>query len=80
MNRMISEHPGDRPGRHRTEGPGGEEDVAAERAPLRRADRPQQGGDGRQARRGAGQDLAALLRRAPAQDGEGPPLLRHHRQ
>ena len=36
--------------------------LAAERAPLRRAAGPEQGGDRRQARRGADQDLAAELR------------------
>ena len=40
----------------------GGQGLAAERAPLWRAHRPQQAGDDRQGRRRAGQDLAALLR------------------
>ena len=40
--------------------------LAAERAPLRRAAGARQGGNGRQARRGANQDLAAQLRHPAA--------------
>ena len=49
----------------------GRQGLAAQRAPLWRADRPQQAGDDRQGRRRAGQDLAPLAstsrrRRSPA--------------
>ena len=43
-----------------------DEALAAERAALRRAAGAEQGGNGRQARRGAGQDLAAQLRHSAA--------------
>src|SRR5579864_280208 len=40
--------------------------LAAERAPLRRAAGPEQGGNGGEIRRGTGTYLAAQLRRAPS--------------
>ena len=45
--------------------------VAAQRAPLRRAHRPRQGGDRREARRRPGEDLAPQLRHAAPRDGRG---------
>ena len=62
--------------------------LAAQRAPLWRADRPQQAGDDRQGRGRAGQDLAPLLRHpaAAAADADSPydvsarPPLRRHRR
>ncbi len=45
------------------------EALAAERTPLWRPDRPGQGGDGGQAWRRAGEDLAPQLRRAPPRRG-----------
>ena len=44
----------------------GDQGLAPERAPLWRADRPQQAGDDRQGRGRAGQDLAPLLRHPAA--------------
>ncbi|HSA22997.1 MAG TPA: 2,3-bisphosphoglycerate-dependent phosphoglycerate mutase [Myxococcota bacterium] len=44
--------------------------LAPERAPLRRAAGAEQGRDGRQVRRGAGQDLAPLVRRPAARAGD----------
>ena len=50
-------------------------ELAAQRASLRRAAGPEQGRNGRQARRGADQDLAAQLRHpAAAADSGGPAI------
>ena len=55
--------------------------VAAERAPLRRAAGAEQGRDRREARRGAGEDLAAQLRHpAAAADPEDPRHPSHDRR
>src|SRR5262249_44266086 len=51
------------------------EALAAERAPLRRAAGPEQGGNRREARRGAGEDLAPQLRHpSAAAAARRPPL------
>ncbi len=49
--------------------------LAAERAPLRRAAGPEQVRDGREVRRGPGEDLAAELRHSAAGAGEDRPAL-----
>jgi 2,3-bisphosphoglycerate-dependent phosphoglycerate mutase len=58
-------------GRGQAELRAGDQGLAAERAPLRRPDGSEQGRDRRQARRGAGDDLASLVRRAAARTGPG---------
>ena len=51
---------------HRPHVAAGGAQLAAQRAPLRRAAGPEQGADRREARRGPGQDLAAQLRHSAA--------------
>ena len=74
--RPDARHPHARPGAAR-DGPAvaaGDQGLAPQRAPLWRADRPQQAGDDRQGRGRAGQDLAPLLRHpAAAADAEDSP-------
>ncbi|XP_051830493.1 phosphoglycerate mutase 2 isoform X1 [Antechinus flavipes] len=73
-------HPLDHPGRRGPDVGARGADLAPQRAPLRGPHRAQQGRDGCQARRGAGQDLEALLRRPAAPHGRAAPLLRRHQQ
>jgi enolase len=62
-------HVVDRPGRNGPDVDSGPPLVALERAALRRAARVEQGRDGGQVRRGAGEDLAPQLRHPPAGTG-----------
>ena len=70
-------HPVDRAGRDGPDVDPGPQLLAAERAPLRRAAGAEQGRDGREVRRRAGQDLAPQLRHpAAGADGRRPALPR----
>ena len=74
----VPAHPGHPDAQHPPGGDGAALDpgapaLEAQRAPLRRLDRPGQGRDARPLRRRAVPAVAAQLRRAPAPDGAGRP-------
>ena len=68
------------PGRHWPDVGAGAQDLAAQRAPLRRPDGSEQGRDGHQARRGPGEDLETLLWHSSSRHGPRAWLLHYHQQ
>lgn len=68
------------PGQHWPDVGASASDLAAQWTPLRRPDRAKQGRDGRQARRGSGEDLEALIWHPSSPHGPRTWLLHYHQQ